>query len=256
MLDENGDQSGGGSRRVRSRCSVSPRCRARATRSSSSTRTAPPGRSPSAQARVRAQRACQQAGLPRGPGQAAQGGREAAAQPDHQGRRVRFGRGPRGRAAQDRRRRRGRAARHRPRCRCDHRDDVNLAIASDAIIIGFNVRPRARPPSWPTARAWTSATTRSSTRRSRRSRRPSRACSSRSTRRSSSGTAEIREVFRSSKVGNIAGCMVRSARSAQRQGPPAPRRRRSSSVAENLTISSLRGSRTTPPRSARASSAV
>ena len=39
-------------------------------------------------------------------------------------------------------------------------DDVNLAIASDAVIIGFNVRPAGRPASWPSARAWTSGTTR------------------------------------------------------------------------------------------------
>ena len=65
-------------------------------------------------------------------------------------------------------------------------DDVNLAIASDAIIIGFNVRRPAGRASWLSARAWTSATTRSSTRRSRRSRLPSRACSSPSSRKSSS----------------------------------------------------------------------
>ena len=49
-------------------------------------------------------------------------GESRGAQPHPQGRRVRFGRGPRGRAGQDRRRRRGQPAGHRPRCRCDHRD--------------------------------------------------------------------------------------------------------------------------------------
>ena len=39
-------------------------------------------------------------------------------------------------------------------------DDVNLAIASEAVIIGFNVRPAAGPANSPSARAWTSATTR------------------------------------------------------------------------------------------------
>ena len=41
------------------------------------------------------------------------------------------------------------------------------------------------------------------------------------------GTAEVREVFRSSKFGNIAGCLVRSGDDpAQLQGAPRPRRRR------------------------------
>ena len=79
---------------------------------------------------------------------------------------------------------------------------------------------RARSPRSPTARASRSATTRSSTRRSTRSRRRSRACSSRSTRRSQLGTAEIREVFRSSKFGNIAGCAgTQSASSAATPRP-------------------------------------
>ena len=65
-------------------------------------------------------------------------------------------------------------------------DDVNLAIASDAVIIGFNVRPASRPASSRSARAWTSATTRSSTRRSKRWKPRSRACSSPSSRRCSS----------------------------------------------------------------------
>ncbi len=65
-------------------------------------------------------------------------------------------------------------------------DDVNLAIASEAVIVGFNVRPADGPGSWLSARALTSATTRSSTRPSRRSRPRSRACSSPSSRRSSS----------------------------------------------------------------------
>ena len=65
-------------------------------------------------------------------------------------------------------------------------DDVNLASASDAIIIGFNVRAegkvtRVRRP----RKAWRSVTTRSSTRPSKRSRRHSRACSSPSSKRPS-----------------------------------------------------------------------
>ena len=41
--------------------------------------------------------------------------------------------------------------------------DVLLASASNAIVIGFNVRPDRTPPTWPSARKWTSGCTRSST---------------------------------------------------------------------------------------------
>jgi translation initiation factor IF-2 len=46
--------------------------------------------------------------------------------------------------------------------------DINLAIASKAVIIGFNVRADARRASWPKATASTCATTTSSTTRSTR----------------------------------------------------------------------------------------
>ena len=69
------------------------------------------------------------------------------------------------------------------------------------------------------------------------------------------GTAEVREVFRSSKFGNIAGSLVRSGHDPpQHQGPPGPRRRGGGGQPRRSTRS--RGSRTTRPRSARASSAV
>ena len=68
------------------------------------------------------------------------------------------------------------------------------------------------------------------------------------------GTAEVREVFRSSKFGNIAGCLVRSGEI--RRNAKARLVRDGAVVADNLTIESLSGSRTTRPRSARASSAA
>ena len=69
------------------------------------------------------------------------------------------------------------------------------------------------------------------------------------------GSAEIREVFRSSKLGNIAGCIVRSG--LIRRNAKARLLRDGAVVADNLTIAlAASGSRTTPPRSARASSAV
>ncbi|MEJ3744041.1 translation initiation factor IF-2 [Actinomycetes bacterium KLBMP 9797] len=52
------------------------------------------------------------------------------------------------------------------------------------------------------------------------------------------GTAEVREVFRSSKIGNIAGCLVRSG--LLRRNAKARLLRDGMVVAENLTVSSLK----------------
>ena len=52
------------------------------------------------------------------------------------------------------------------------------------------------------------------------------------------GTAEIREVFRSSKLGNIPGCIVRSG--VIRRNAKARLMRDGAVVAENLTITSLK----------------
>src|ERR1044072_6040051 len=52
------------------------------------------------------------------------------------------------------------------------------------------------------------------------------------------GTAEIREAFRSSRIGNIAGCIVRSG--LIRRNAKARLLRDNAVVAENLTISSLK----------------
>ena len=133
-------------------------------------------------------------------------------------------------------------------------DDVNLAIASEAVILGFNVRPAGRAASWPSARAWTSATTRSSTRRSRRSRPRSRACSSPSSRRSSWAP---RRSGRSS--GSRGSATWPAASSAAARSPGTARRGWSATGWSCRTASrSTRcgGSRTTRPRSARDSSAV
>ena len=61
-------------------------------------------------------------------------------------------------------------------------NDVNLASASNALVIGFNVRPSAEACRSPTARASTSAPTASSTSSPTRSSRRSSACSRRSDR--------------------------------------------------------------------------
>jgi translation initiation factor IF-2 len=117
-------------------------------------------------------------------------------------------------------------------------NDVNLAVASDAVIIGFNVRPAERvtdlidregvdvryysviyqaideveaalkgmlKPEYEEAQL---------------------------------GTAEVREVYRSSKFGNIAGCLVRSGEI--RRNAKARLVRDGSVVADNLNIESLR----------------
>jgi len=117
-------------------------------------------------------------------------------------------------------------------------NDVNLAVASDAVIIGFNVRPAERvgelidregvdvryysviyqaideveaalkgmlKPEFEEAQL---------------------------------GTAEVREVFRSSKFGNIAGCLVRSGEI--RRNSKARLIRDGAVVADNLTVESLK----------------
>ena len=117
-------------------------------------------------------------------------------------------------------------------------NDVNLAVASDAVIIGFNVRPAERvadlidregvdvryysviyqaideveaalkgmlKPEYEEAQL---------------------------------GTAEVREVFRSSKFGNIAGCLVRSGEI--RRNAKARLVRDGAVVADNLTVESLK----------------
>ena len=68
------------------------------------------------------------------------------------------------------------------------------------------------------------------------------------------GTAEVREVFRSSKFGNIAGCMVTSG--MIRRNSRARLVRDESSSPTTWPSSPCGGSRTTPPRCGRASSAA
>ncbi|EUA54800.1 translation initiation factor If-2 [Mycobacterium xenopi 4042] len=68
------------------------------------------------------------------------------------------------------------------------------------------------------------------------------------------GRAEVRALFRSSKVGLIAGCLVTSG--SVRRNAKARLLRDNIVVAENLTVQSLRRKRTTSPRSATATNAV
>jgi translation initiation factor IF-2 len=143
---------------------------------------------------------------------------------------------------------------HRPRCRCVTETNVNLASASDAIIIGFNVRAEGKA-------------TELANREGVEIRYYSVIYQAIDEIESALkgmlkpiyeekelGRAEIRAIFRSSKVGNIAGCLVQSG--IMRRNAKARLLRDNVVVAENLTVSSLKRRRTTPPRSARASSAV
>ena len=211
-------------RRVRSRCSVWPRSRAPVTRSSWPPTTAPPARSPrsvrpptvSAVA-GQAPQAHQPGGLHRGPRR----GQGRDPQPHPQGRRVRFGRGARGRAA----------ARSTSATR-------STCGSSTAV----SVRSRRTTSTWRGSTRRSSSASTSGPRSviaelaeregvddalllghlpgdRRRSRRPSRACSSRSTRRCSSAPPRS---ARSSAPPSSATSPARS--SAPARSGAAPRR--------------------------------
>ena len=221
------------SRRVRSRCSASRPSPAPATSSSSPTRTASPGRSPrSAQAMQRNAR------WPR----PASGSRSRTGWSRARSTRSTSSSRVTARVRSRRSRTRCSTSRSATRSSCAIIDrgvgaitqnDVNLAVASEAVIIGFNVRPAERvtdlidregvdvryysviyqaideveaalkgmlKPEYEEAQL---------------------------------GTAEIREVYRSSKFGNIAGCLVRSGEI--RRNAKARLVRDGAVVADNLT---------------------
>jgi translation initiation factor IF-2 len=117
-------------------------------------------------------------------------------------------------------------------------DDVNLASASDAIIIGFNVRAEGRTREMAERegveiRYYTviyQAIEEIET--------ALKGMLKPEYEEVQLGTAEVREVFRSSKVGIIAGCLVRSG--LIRRNARARVIRDGTVVAENVTIASLR----------------
>jgi translation initiation factor IF-2 len=117
-------------------------------------------------------------------------------------------------------------------------DDVNLASASDAIIIGFNVRAEGRTRELAERegveiRYYTviyQAIEEIET--------ALKGMLKPEYEEVQLGTAEVREVFRSSKVGTIAGCLVRSG--LIRRNAKARVIRDGAVVAENATIASLR----------------
>ena len=90
-------------------------------------------------------------------------------------------------------------------------NDVNLAAASTAMIVGFNVRPSAEVRARRRARrASRSASTASSTSSPRRSSRRSSGMLTPVETEAIIGEVEVRALFKVSRLGTIAGCMVTS----------------------------------------------
>ena len=106
-------------------------------------------------------------------------------------------------------------------------NDVNLASASDAIIIGFNVRPVGQARELADREGVEIRYYTVIYQAIEEIEAALKGMLKPEYEEVELGTAEVREVFRSSKVGNIAGCLVRSGDDpAQRQGAAGPRRRR------------------------------
>ena len=133
--------------------------------------------------------------------------------------------------------------------------NVDLAAASDAIIIGFNVRPQGKATEMADKEGVEIRYYSVIYQAIEEIEAALKGMLKPEYEESTLGQAEIREIFRSSKIGNIAGCMVTSGvirRNAKVRLHPR-RRGRGRQPRPGLAASARR---TTPPRSARASSAV
>jgi translation initiation factor IF-2 len=117
-------------------------------------------------------------------------------------------------------------------------DDVNLASASDAIIIGFNVRAEGKVREYADREGVEIRYYTVIYQAIEEVEAALKGLLKPEYEEVELGTAEIREVFRSSKVGNISGCIVRSG--LLRRNAKARLLRDTAVVAENLTISSLK----------------
>ena len=117
-------------------------------------------------------------------------------------------------------------------------DDVNLASASDAIIIGFNVRAEGKVREYADREGVEIRYYTVIYQAIEEVEAALKGMLKPEYEEAELGTAEIREVFRSSKIGNIAGCIVRSG--LIRRNAKARLLRDGAVVADNLTISSLR----------------
>ena len=105
--------------------------------------------------------------------------------------------------------------------------NVDLAAASDAIIIGFNVRPQGKATEMADKEGVEIRYYSVIYQAIEEIEAALKGMLKPEFEEVSLGQAEIREIFRSSKIGNIAGCMVTSGVDpTQRQGPAHPRRQR------------------------------
>jgi translation initiation factor IF-2 len=117
-------------------------------------------------------------------------------------------------------------------------DDVNLAIASDAVIIGFNVRPAGRAGELAQREGVDIRYYSIIYQAIEEVEAALKGMLKPEFEEAQLGTAEIREVFRVPRVGNIAGCIVRSG--AIHRGSKARLIRDGVVISDNLTVESLR----------------
>jgi translation initiation factor IF-2 len=117
-------------------------------------------------------------------------------------------------------------------------DDVNLANASDAIIIGFNVRAEGKVRDYADREGVEIRYYTVIYQAIEEVEAALKGMLKPEYEEVELGSAEIREIFRSSRIGNISGCIVRSG--IIRRNAKARLLRDGQVVAENLTISSLK----------------
>jgi translation initiation factor IF-2 len=117
-------------------------------------------------------------------------------------------------------------------------DDVNLAIASDAVIVGFNVRPAGRAGELAQRQGVEIRYYSVIYQAIDEIEAALKGMLKPEFEEAQLGTAEIREIFRVPRVGNVAGCIVRSG--TINRGSKARLIRDGVVVSENLTVDSLR----------------
>jgi len=117
-------------------------------------------------------------------------------------------------------------------------DDVNLAIASDAVIVGFNVRPAGRAGELAQRQGVDIRYYSVIYQAIDEIEAALKGMLKPEFEEAQLGTAEIREVFRVPRIGNVAGCIVRSG--TINRGSKARLVRDGVVVSENLTVDSLR----------------
>ena len=117
-------------------------------------------------------------------------------------------------------------------------DDVNLAIASDAVIVGFNVRPAGRAGELAQREGVEIRYYSVIYQAIDEIEAALKGMLKPEFEEAQLGTAEIREIFRVPRIGNVAGCIVRSG--TINRGSKARLIRDGVVVSENLTVDSLR----------------